>query len=145
MTAHSEQTVFFRLQQLALGSVMLPEYRRLVGLQGAIMMTAVIAVYFAVSFLAAKAVAFGGCIVLVSALFLAWRFQQGRRNKRANAEWHLRQAYRTAFERFVWVVGMLVVGFKFLELDPFWMLAGFLGVQATWLAAPIWASVEKVK
>src|SRR5215469_12506238 len=99
-----------------------PEFRRLIGLQGAITIVGAIAAYFAASYLAAKSVAFGGCIALVSALFLVWRFQRGKRN--ANAGWQLRQMYRTAFERFVWVVGMLVVGFKLLEFKPLWMLAG---------------------
>jgi hypothetical protein len=122
-----------------------PEYRRLVGLLGAITVTGAIVAYSAVSYLAAKSFVFGGSIVLVSALFLAWRLQRGSRNKCAGAEWHLRQAYRTAFERFVWVAAMLAVGFTLLALDPLWMLAGFLGGQAAWLAAPVWMRVENVK
>jgi len=123
----------------------LAEYRRLVGWQGAITAIGAVIVYFAASYSAAKAVVFGGAIVLLSALFLAWRFQQGRRNKKAGAGWFLRQAYRTAFERFVWVAVMLFVGFRVLGLEPLWMLVGFLGGQAVWLAAPVWMRVEKVK
>lgn len=124
---------------------MRPEYRRLVWLQGAITITGATIAYFAVSPLAAKSAAFGSSIVLVSALFLAWRFQRGNREENASAEWHLRQAYRTAIERFAWVAGMLVVGFKLLEFEPPWMLAGFLGGQAAWLAVPIWMRVENAK
>ncbi|MDR0246941.1 MAG: ATP synthase subunit I [Burkholderiales bacterium] len=122
-----------------------PEYRRLVGLQGAITIVGAIAAFFAVSYLAAKSFAFGGSIVLVSVFFLAWRFQRGSRNKHASAEWHLRQAYRAAFERFAWTAVMLVVGFTLLKLEPLWVLVGFLGAQAVWLAAPIWMRVDKVK
>ncbi|MDR2711328.1 MAG: ATP synthase subunit I [Burkholderiales bacterium] len=134
---------------------MLSEYRRLLGLQGAIVVAGAIISSFAASFPAAMAFAFGSCIVLASSAFFVWRFQQGARHTQnessgrdanaANAEWYLRQAYRTAIERFIWVAGMLVVGFKLLELKPFWMLAGFLGGQVIWLVAPIWMRVEKVK
>ncbi len=124
---------------------MRPEYRRLVGLQSVIAVAGATVAYFAVSYLVAKSVAFGGSIALASTLLLAWRFQRGKRNENASAEWHLRQAYRVAFERFVWAVGMLIVGFKLLEFVPLWMLAGFLGGQAAWLIAPIWMRVENVK
>ena len=117
---------------------MRPEYRRLAGLQSAITIIGAVVAYFTVSPLAAKSVVFGGCIVLVSVLFLAWRHWQGDRKKEAGAEWHVRHAYRTAIERFVWAVAMLVVGFKLLEFAPLWMLAGFLGGQIAWLVVPVW-------
>lgn len=124
---------------------MRPEYRRLTGLQSAITIIGAIAVYFVVSPLAAKSVVFGGSVVLLSTLFLAWRNLQASRKEDASAEWYLRHAYRTAIERFVWTTVMLVAGFKLLELAPLWMLAGFLGGQAAWLAVPIWMRVENVK
>jgi hypothetical protein len=122
-----------------------PEYSRLIKLQGAITITGATVAYFLVSPLAAKSAAFGGCIALASAWFLAWRFQRGSVAENATAEWHLRQAYRAAIERFVWVAGMLLVGFKLLGFAPFWMLAGFLGGQVAWLAVPIWMRIENVK
>ncbi|MDR2195089.1 MAG: ATP synthase subunit I [Gallionellaceae bacterium] len=124
---------------------MRPEYSRLIKLQGAITITGAAVAYFLVSPLAAKSVAYGGCIALASAWFLARRFQQGSLEKSADAEWHLRQAYRATIERFIWVAVMLVIGFKLLEFAPLWMLAGFLGGQAAWLAVPIWMRVENVK
>lgn len=124
---------------------MRPEYRRLIGWQGMVVATGAVIAYFAASYPAAKALVFGGGIVLANALFLAWRDQRGSRNKSAGAEWHLRLAYRTAFERVVWVMGMLVVGFKLLGFEPLWMLVGFLGAQAVWLAAPIWMRAGNAK
>jgi hypothetical protein len=124
---------------------MRPEYRRLIGLQGAITITGATVAYFLVSPLAAKSVAYGGCIALASAWFLARRFQQGSLKKNTDAGWHLRQAYRTAIERFVWAAVLLLVGFKLLGVAPFWILAGFLGGQAAWLAVPIWMRIENEK
>lgn len=143
MAAESGLTPSSCIQKTNLGAR--PEYRRLIGLQGTVAVASTVIAYFAVSFLAAKSMAFGGCVVLVSTLFLAWRFRRGKRNESANAEWYLRQAYLTAIERFIWVVVMLVVGFKLLEFEPLWMLVGFLGGQTVWLAAPIWMRVESVK
>lgn len=138
-------TAFGRIREVNSGRFMHPEHSRLIGLLVAMTVVGAFVACFMESFLAAKSFAFGGSIVLMSALFLVWRFQQGRRNKKANAQWYLRQAYRTAIERFVWAAGMLVVGFKLLEFEPLWMLAGFLGGQVVWLAAPIWMRVESVK
>ena len=121
------------------------EYRRLLGLQGAIIIIGAAATYFVVTPLAAKSVAFGSCIALVSALFLAWRLRQGDCKENASAEWHLRQAYRTAIERFVWVAGMLAAGFKLLGLMPLWMLAGFIVGQSAWLTIPIWMKSRTTK
>ncbi|MCL2872571.1 MAG: ATP synthase subunit I [Betaproteobacteria bacterium] len=121
------------------------EYRRLIGLQGVVTVVGAAIAFFAVSGLAAGSFVFGGGIVLASAAYLAWRFEQGRRLKKASPQWHVSQAYVTAFQRFLWAAGMLVVGFKLLELAPLWMLAGFFGGQAVWLAAPIWVKVENVK
>lgn len=121
------------------------EYRRLVILQGVITIIVASIAYFMISPVAAKSVAYGGSVVMVSALFLEWRHRKGGKETQASAEWHLRYAYRAALERFIWVVVMLFLGFKFLNFEPAWLLIGFLGGQAAWLAVPIWMRVENVK
>lgn len=119
-----------------------PEYIRLVGLQGALTIIGAVFTYFVVTPLAAKSVAFGSCVALLSTFFLAWKFRQGEHREHLGAEWHLRQAYRTAIKRFIWVAAMLGVGFGFLKLAPLWVLVGFIGVQAVWLVIPAWMKLR---
>ena len=121
---------------------MQPEYFRLVLLQGAVTAVGAVLAYLIVTPPAAKSLVYGSCIALMSTLFLAWRFRQGERRESLGAEWALRQAYRTAIERFVWTVVMLAVGFKLLKLAPLWMLAGFVVGQAAWLLLPIWMKLR---
>ena len=121
---------------------MRPEYIRLVGLQCAIMIFGAILTYFVVTPQAAKSVAYGGCVALVSALLLSWRLKQGERHENSGAEWCLRQAYRTAIERFVAVIFLLASGFKLLELAPLWMLVGFVMGQSVWLVVPVWTRLR---
>lgn len=123
-------------------SNMRPEYIRLVWLQGALTVIGAIFAYLVVMPLAAKSLVYGGCIAMVSTLFLAWRLKQGERREGLGAEWVLRQAYRTAIERYVWTAVMLAVGFKLLKLAPLWMLAGFVVGQAAWLLIPIWMKLR---
>ncbi|MBI3903924.1 MAG: ATP synthase subunit I [Nitrosomonadales bacterium] len=101
-------------------------------------MLGTITTYFFVTPQAARSVAYGSCIALIGTLFLAWRLKQGESKESSNAEWHLRQAYRTAIERFVWVAVMLAIGFGILKLAPVWVLAGFVTGQAAWLLVPVW-------
>lgn len=122
-----------------------PEYVRLVWLQGAITIIGAAFTYWIDTPLAAKSLVYGSCVALVSTVFLAWRFRQGEQQEGLGAEKVLQQAYRTAIERFVWVMIMLGVGFKFLELVPLWMLAGFVVGQAAWLLLPIWMKFENAK
>jgi len=98
--------------------------------------------YFAVHTFAAKALMYGGIITIISTVFMTWRFRQGENQKNMSPEWALRQAYKTAVERFIWALVMLVVGFKFLELPPIWILAGFVVGQAAWLLLPIWIKLR---
>jgi len=126
-------------------SIMRPEYIRLVCLQGAITVIGAICTYLFVSPPAAKSLVYGSCIALMSTVFLAWRLRQGERQASLGAEWALRQAYRTAIERFVWVAVMLAVGFGLLKLAPLWVLAGFVVGQAAWLLIPIWMKFENAK
>lgn len=118
------------------------EYFRLVLLQSAITVVGGALTYLVVTPPAAKSLVYGSCIALVSTLFLAWRFKQGEHRENLGAEWALRQAYRTAIERFVWAAVMLAVGFKLLNLAPIWMLAGFVVGQAAWLLLPIWMKLR---
>ena len=118
------------------------EYASLASLQGALMVVGAVLAYLSSTLLATKSLVYGSCIAIVSTLFLAWRFRQGERWENISAEWVLRQAYRTAIERFVWVATMLAAGFKFLELAPLWMLAGFIAGQAAWLFVPIWMKLR---
>jgi ATP synthase I chain len=116
---------------------------RLTGLQAAITVTGTAVAYAAVTPLAAKSVAFGGCAVVVGTLFLAWRCMVVERREHLGAEWILRHAYRTAVERFVLVACLLAIGFKLLKFEPLWMLAGFMAGQMAWLAAPVWMRLKK--
>jgi hypothetical protein len=124
---------------------MRPEYIRLVWLQGAIAIIGATFTYLFVTPLAAKSLVYGSCIAMVSTLLLAWRFKQGEHQESLGAAWALRQAYRTAIERFVWAGIMLAVGFGLLKLAPLWMLAGFVVGQAAWLLIPIWMKFENAK
>jgi F0F1-type ATP synthase assembly protein I len=54
----------------------------------------------------------------------------------------LRHAYKTAIERFIWTIFLLLIGFKLLDLSPLWLLAGFVMGQAVWLLAPIWMKLR---
>lgn len=124
---------------------MRPEYIRLVWLQGVITVIGASCAYLLVNPPAAKSLVYGSCVALLSTLFLAWRLRQGERRESLDADWALRQAYRTAVERFVWTTIMLATGFGLLKLAPFWMLAGFVVGQAAWLLVPIWMKLENAK
>ena len=122
-----------------------PEYIRLIRLQGSITIIGAILAYFVVTSLAAKSVAYGSCTALLGTLLLAWRFRQGESRANSGAEWHLRQAYRTAIERYVWAAFMLAAGFGLLKLAPLWVLAGFVAGQAAWLVVPVLMKFENTK
>ena len=121
------------------------EHIRLVWLQGAITIIGAIITYLVVTPPAAKSLVYGSCVALLSTLLLAWRFKQGEHREGLGAEWALRQAYRTAIERFVWTAIILAAGFGILKLAPLWMLAGFVVGQAAWLLIPIWMKFENAK
>lgn len=122
-----------------------PEYARLIEVQGAITIIGAVLAYFVVTSLAAKSVAYGSCVAMVGTLLLAWRFRQGKSRESSGATWYLRQAYRTAIERFVLVVFMLAAGFGLLKLAPLWVLAGFVAGQAAWLTVPVLMKFENTK
>jgi F0F1-type ATP synthase assembly protein I len=122
---------------------MLTEYKRLVWIQSAALIIGAGIVYLVVNPPAAKSLVFGSCVALLSTLLLAWRQKQGKQLQSQGAEWALKQAYRTEFERFLWTAVMLAVGFGKLKLAPLWLLAGFVGAQAAWLLIPIWIKLRK--
>ena len=115
---------------------MRPEYGRQSRLQGAIAIIGAAITYGVVTPLAAGSVVFGACTALLGTLFLAWRFGQGERHSGAEAV--LRQAYQTAAERFVIIVFLLAVGLKLLQLEPLWLLAGFIVAQIASVAGLVW-------
>lgn len=121
---------------------MRPEYARLAGLQGSITIIGAAITYFVVTPLTAKSFAYGGSVALVSTLFLAWRLSQGERRENLGAEWYVRQAYRTAIERFAGVIFLLALGFQLLKLAPLWTLSGFIIGQSAWLVVPVWARLR---
>jgi len=112
------------------------EFVRLIGIQSAIVITGTAITYNVADLLAMKSFAYGSIVAVITVMLLAWRYKQGLRL--TGAEWVLRQAYKTAIERFFWAIILLVLGFKLLELSPLWLLAGFVVGQAAWLLAPIW-------
>ncbi|MEJ1958643.1 MAG: ATP synthase subunit I [Nitrosomonadales bacterium] len=121
---------------------MRPEHIRLIWFQGVIIIMGAGFTYFIVAPPAAKSFVYGCCIAWLSTVFLAWRFRQGERQEGLDAGRTLRQAYRTAIERFAWTAIMLALGFGYLKLAPGWLLAGFVAGQAAWLLIPIWMKLR---
>lgn len=113
------------------------EYARLAGLQGAITIIGAVITYFVVAPPTAKSFAYGCSVALVATLFLSWRLSQGESRENLDAEWCLRQAYRTAIERYAGVIILLALGFKLLKLAPLWMLSGFIVGQSAWMVVPV--------
>ena len=124
-------------------STRLPDQIRLAGLQGVITIAGAIVAFAVVDLFAALSAAFGGCVAVISTLFLAWRYIVGERRANLGAEWVLRLAYRTALERLVLAAGLLAVGLGVLKLAPIWLLAGFVVAQLAWLAAPVWIKTNR--
>jgi len=115
------------------------EYIRLAGLQCVILITGSTLAYLVVTHLAAGSVAYGSCVALVSTLWLSMRLGQTEHHDGSGAEKKiLRHAYRTALERYAVVLLLLALGFKLLQLAPFWVLAGFVAGQSAWLLVPVW-------
>lgn len=112
------------------------EFARLIGLQSVIVIMGAALVFKVADLPAAKSFVYGNMVTLIGVLLLAWRYRQVE--VESEAEWVLRHAYKTAIERFIWTILLLVLGFKFLGLLPLWLLAGFVVGQAVWLLAPIW-------
>ena len=112
------------------------EFARLIWLQCVVVLIGAAFTYKFADLSAVKSIVYGNIVTLVGALLIALRHRQGQ--AQSEAGWVLRHAYKTAIERFVWTIFLLVMGFKLLELTPFWLLAGFVLGQAAWLLAPFW-------
>ena len=121
---------------------MRPEYSRLAGLQASIIIIGAAITNIAVTLPTAKSFAYGGGVTLVSTLFLSWRLSQGDKRDDLSAEWCLRQAYRTAIERFAGMILLLALGFKLLKFEPLWMLTGFVVAQSAWMMIPVWIKLS---
>jgi hypothetical protein len=121
---------------------MRPEYSRLAGLQASIIIIGAAITNIAVTLLTAKSFAYGGVVTLASTLFLSWRLSQGDKRDELPAEWCLRQAYRTAIERFAGMILLLALGFKLLKFEPLWMLTGFVITQSAWMMIPVWIKLS---
>jgi F0F1-type ATP synthase assembly protein I len=118
------------------------EHLRLAGVQGAITIIGATVAYAIVTPLAAKSVAYGSGVAMLGTLFLAWRLVTGKRHEHIGAERVLRHAYRTAIERFLLVVSLLIIGLEYFKLAPLELVAGFVAGQLAWLAIPIWAKLR---
>jgi len=122
---------------------MISEKVRLAGLQSVITAAAAAVAYKYAAPIGIWSVAYGGGVAIFATLFLVWRHASGARLVQLGAGEVLRQAYRTAFERFMLVACFLAIGMGILELAPVWVLAGFVSGQAAWLAAPIWFKLKQ--
>jgi F0F1-type ATP synthase assembly protein I len=116
------------------------EFARLIWLQGVAVIIGAALTYAFADLSAVKSIVYGNMVSLIGALLMALRYRQGKRQ--TEAEWVLRHAYKTAIERFIWTIFLLLIGFKLLDLSPLWLLAGFVMGQAVWLLAPIWMKLR---
>lgn len=118
------------------------EHLRLACVQGVITIIGAAAAYVVATPLAAKSVAYGAGVALIGTLFLAWRFVTGKSREQMGAGQVLQHAYRTAIERFLLAVSMLVIGFGYFKLAPIGLVAGFVAGQLAWLAVPVWVKLR---
>ena len=111
-----------------------PELARIASLQAVLVICSlVVSLYNDV--VPVGALAYGCFVSLSNTLLLAWRYEQGKFRASLNARWALRQAYRTAIERYMLIVFLLAVGYKLLGFLPLSMLAGFVVGQVGWILA----------
>jgi hypothetical protein len=117
-------------------------FARLIGLKGVVLVSGAIATYIFVGLSAAKSFAYGSLVALIGGLLLVWRHWQVNRCSDNSAEYALRLAYKAAIERFIFAAVMLALGFKYLELLPLWLMAGFVVGQTIWLFASVWMKLR---
>jgi len=111
--------------------------RRFVTLQ--LLLLAVISVLFYVIYGTFQAVSVwcGGGIAMVSALWLEWRRTQAERGRAQSAGESLRVLYRTAIERFAWVLLLFSLALGVWQLDPLALISGFIVGQLALLLTGI--------
>lgn len=78
----------------------------------------------------ALSAAFGGLTALSNVLLLAWRRKRSDGGRAMDAQQSLLVLYRSAFERFVSVILLFLLGMVVLRLDPLALLSGFIAGQA---------------
>ncbi len=116
------------------------DFVRLIITQTLIVLTGAALVLMAADLSAVKSFVYGSFVAIIMAILLAWRHKQSLQVR--GAEKVLQHIYKTAIERFIWVVFLLVLGFKLLEFSPLWLMAGFVMGQVAWLLAPIWMKLR---
>jgi ATP synthase protein I len=76
--------------------------------------------------LQAGSVWFGGLIAMANVLWLEWRRRRVDQGRALSAGESMRVLYRTALERFVWVVLLFALALGVLQLDPAALISGFI-------------------
>jgi ATP synthase protein I len=74
----------------------------------------------------AGSVWFGGLIAMANVLWLEWRRRRVDQGRALSAGESMRVLYRTALERFVWVVLLFALALGVLQLDPAALISGFI-------------------
>jgi ATP synthase protein I len=85
----------------------------------------------------AGSVWFGGLIAMTSAQWLEWRRRRVDQGPALSAGESMRVLYRTALERFVWVLLLFALGLGVLQLDPVALITGFIVGQLALLLTGI--------
>ena len=74
----------------------------------------------------AGSVWFGGLIAMINVLWLEWRRWRVDQGRALSAGESMRVLYRTALERFGWVVLLFALALGVLQLDPGALIGGFI-------------------
>ncbi|NOX09334.1 MAG: ATP synthase subunit I [Gammaproteobacteria bacterium] len=83
----------------------------------------------------AQAVLFGGLIAITSILLMVWRSARCKQLDPQDAQRHLRNFYLSFIERMVAIIGLLILGFGPLALEPTGLLTGFVVGQVALILA----------
>ena len=109
-------------------------YGRLIKFQAVLVLGSLMASFYIAPEIG-HALACGGAIALFNTLLLVWRARRGEHLAALSAGWALRQAYRSVIERYLWLMLLFAVVYKFSALPPMWVLIGFIAGQAGWVLA----------
>ncbi len=85
----------------------------------------------------AGSVWFGGLIAMTSALWLEWRRGRVDQGRALSAGESMRVLYRTALERFAWVILLFALALGVLQLAPGALITGFIVGQLALLLTGI--------
>jgi len=115
--------------------------KRVLSLQLALLLIAVLGAYAVWGLGEARAVWFGSFIAVANTLLIVWRMRRSRNKDRARgelgAQQYLKQFYRSWLERYLVVGALLAMGLGGLKLMPLGLLAGFILGQVIWIFAPL--------